>query len=456
MLFHPELVQICELTIRQIREVLAVHHVSIQRYLPATGEWQSQLPNEGEPSPSSFLSLIDGLDGDEPIEMSGELTAIMGQRLRNLEMVSFKIISKIGSVAVRGECLLLPITCQDLIWGRICIISNTNIWQLRDFDWLQVLAKVLGQSIFAIYQLQVSQAIHDPPTAEQLPAFDHDSVEILHTQLTELVQRDQLKDEFISKISHDLRAPLMNMRMALKMLKISIDRDPNLALLLVNNPTQGYWNILEGECEREISLVNNVLDLQKIETGNAQLQMSELDLATWLESIAEPYQSRAANHQQKLQLRLPKQPTPMITDEGYLQRIVAELLHNACKYTAIGQEIICELEYPPPLPRLGLLDPLPLESQTAQQLSANTAPIYLTISNQATVEVADLPHLFDRFYRVPAADHHRQGGTGLGLSLVRDFVEQLHGQITVQSRGGWTTFTVALPLAPPNEINSYN
>jgi signal transduction histidine kinase len=460
MLFHPELVQICELTIRQIREVLAVHHVSIQRYLPATGEWQSQLPTAAEPPPSSFLSLIDGLDGEEPMEMSGELTAIMGQRLRDLEVVSFKIISKIGSVAVKGECLLLPITCQNLIWGRICIISNSNIWQLRDFDWLQVLAKVLGQSIFAIYQLQVPQAMHDAPAAEQLheqlPTFNHDSVEILHAQLTELVQRDQLKDEFISKISHDLRAPLMNMRMALKMLKISVDRDPNLSPLLMNKPIQGYWNILEAECEREISLVNNVLDLQRIETGNAQLQMNELDLGTWLVSIAEPYQSRAAHHQQKLQLRLPEQPTPLVTDEGYLQRIIAELLHNACKYTAIGQEIICELEYPPPLPRLSRLDPIALEEQAATRLAVNTVPIYLTISNQAIVAATDLPHLFDKFYRVPAADHRRQGGTGLGLSLVRDLVEQLHGQITVQSRDGWTIFTVALPLAPPNEINSYN
>jgi signal transduction histidine kinase len=447
MLFHPELVQVCELTIQQIREVLAVYHVSIQRYLPATGEWQHQSPTENAP-PSSFLSLIDGLSGEPPAEISGELTAIMGQRLRDLEMVSFNIISKIGSVAVKGKCVLLPITCQNLVWGRICIIGNTEIWQLRDFDWLQVLAKVLGQSIFAIYQLQVPQVIHNQAAADTLPEFDNESVEILHAQLTELVQRDQHKDEFISKISHDLRAPLMNMRMALKMLKISINQDPNLAQLFSNQRTQNYWNILEAECEREISLVNNVLDLQKIETGNTQLQRNEINMTDWLRSIAEPYQSRAAQHQQKLCLRLPEQPAPVITDEAYLQRIISELLHNACKYTASGQEIICELEYPPPMLSIGGTTDEP--STTATQLSANAVPIYFTVSNQAIVESTDLPHLFDRFYRVPAADHHRQGGTGLGLSLVRDLIEQLHGQITVQSRDGWTTFTVALPLSPPN------
>ena len=441
MLFHSELVQICELTIRQIREVLAVYHVSIQRYVPATGEWQHQSPTDNVP-PSSFLSLIDGLSGEPPAEISGELTAIMGQRLRDLEVVSFNIISKIGPVAVKGKCVLLPITCQNLVWGRVCIIGNTEVWQLRDFDWLQVLTKILGQSIFAIYQLQVPQVIQNQAAADNLPEFNNKSVEILHAQLTELVQRDQYKDEFISKISHDLRAPLMNMRMALKMLKISIDQDPNLVELFINKRTQNYWNILEAECEREISLVNNVLDLQKIETGNAQLQRNEIDLTNWLRSIVEPYQSRAASHQQKLLLRLPAQPAPVITDEAYLQRIISELLHNACKYTASGQEIICELEYQPPM--LSMLDPAKLST------TANAVPIYFTVSNQAIVEATDLPHLFDRFYRVPAADHHRQGGTGLGLSLVRDLIEQLHGQITVQSRGGWTTFTVALPLSLPN------
>jgi signal transduction histidine kinase len=448
MLFHPELVQICELTICQIREVLAVYHVSIQRYLPATGEWQHQSPTENAP-PSSFLSLIDGLSGEPPAEISGELTAIMGQRLRDLEMVSFNIISKIGSVAVKGECVLLPITCQNLVWGRICIIGNTEIWQLRDFDWLQVLAKVLGQSIFAIYQLQVPQVIHDEDVLPEFnPQFNHESVEILHAQLTELVQRDQHKDEFISKISHDLRAPLMNMRMALKMLKISIGQDPNREKLFSNPRTQNYWNILEAECEREISIVNNVLDLQKLEAGNTQLQRNELDLSDWLRSIAKPYQSRAAHHQQKLSLQIPEQPTPIITDEACLQRIISELLHNACKYTASGQEIICELEYPPTI--LSMQSSSDEPSSTATQLSANAVPIYFTVSNEAIVESTDLPHLFDRFYRVPAADHHRQGGTGLGLSLVRDLIEQLHGQITVHSRDGWTTFTVALPLSPPN------
>ncbi len=446
MLFHSELVQVCDLTICQIREVLTACHVSIQRYSPATGEWHAQLPTAAA-STSAFLSLIDGFGGDQPTAISGELTTMMGQCLRNLEIVSFKIISHIGPVTIQGECVLVPITCHSLVWGRICIIGGRHLGQQRDREWLQVIARVLGQSIFAIYQLQVPQTILDRSSSDQLTALDSESVEIMHNQLTELIQRDQVKDEFISKISHDLRAPLMNMRMALKMLRISIDQDPSITTLLTNSRTLGYWNILEAECEREINLVNNVLDLQKIETGNTQLQISEIDMANWLLTIVEPYQSRAAAHHQKLQLRLPNQSALVVTDESYLQRIIAELLHNACKYTAIGNEIICELEYPEPLPPVSSFA---APSASPLVLATSAAPIYLTISNQATVDAADLPHLFDRFYRVPAADHHKQGGTGLGLSLVRDLVEQLHGQITAHSSGGWTTFTVALPLSPPN------
>jgi signal transduction histidine kinase len=452
MLSHPELVQICELAISQIREVLTVNHVSIQRYALATGEWQSQRATE-EATISSFLSLnSDFIDSQVPA-ISGELelAALVEQRLRDLKMVSCTIVTKIGSLAVSGDCLLVPIACQHLLWGRICIIGSENCWQSQDLKWLQALSKLLGQSIFSIYQLQIPQMIRDQPPSDQITPIkdlDVESVAVLHTQLTELLNRDQAKDEFISKVSHDLRAPLMNMRMALKMLRINIERDPNLAEIFVNQRTLGYWNILEAECEREINLVNNVLDLQKIETDHAQLQMNSLDITDWLQTITEPFQARAESYQQKLELRLPNHPTPLVTDEACLNRVVSELLNNACKYTATGDSIICEVEYPAAEQMNQLSD----SNNSSEFLSSATArqPLYLTISNQAVVAATDLPHLFDRFYRVPAADRRKQGGTGLGLSLVRNLVEKLHGQITVQSRGGWTTFTVALPLIPPD------
>jgi signal transduction histidine kinase len=224
----------------------------------------------------------------------------------------------------------------------------------------------------------------------------------------------------------------MNMRMALKMFKISTSKDPAALAVLANERHSNYLQILESECEREIGLINNVLDLQKLETGNISLELQSIDLVDWLPTVVETFQCRARQQNMQLDLRLPATSAHLLTDEGSLQRIVSELLHNACKYTAEQQGIYCELEYP----------------------EVKNQPLYLLVGNQAEISAADLPHIFDRFYRVPSADRHKQGGTGLGLSLVRSLVEQLHGQITVQSANGWTTFTVALPVAPPDEMEA--
>jgi signal transduction histidine kinase len=419
---QSQLLHLCESTIAQIREISAARHVSIQCY--RAGSWQPL---------SDFLA--DGI----PHDISGDLSDSVGQQLHNATAANFKITTKIGSITITGDCLLLPIFCEfepsakEQLWGRICLISNKNPLQNRDRDWLISIAKLLGRSLSAISSLPLQvflNAAENEEIANDIQYNEYANEADLYQQITELIAQDRLKDEFISKISHDLRAPLMNMRMALKMFKISTSKDPAALAILANERHSNYLQILESECEREIGLINNVLDLQKLETGNISLELQSIDLVDWLPTVVETFQCRARQQNMQLDLRLPATSAHLLTDEGSLQRIVSELLHNACKYTAEHQGIYCELEYP----------------------EVKNQPLYLLVGNQAEISAADLPHIFDRFYRVPSADRHKQGGTGLGLSLVRSLVEQLHGQITVQSTNGWTTFTVALPVTLPDEV----
>jgi signal transduction histidine kinase len=433
-LMQSQLLHLCESTIHQIREVLTARHVSIQCH--RAGSWQP---------------VAEWLADDVPPDISGDLSDSVGQQLHNLEAVYFKITTKVGIITIAGDCLLLPIACifttsnssVPKLWGRICVIHSPGAWQSRDMHWLISIAKLLGKSLSALSvgmpspngfglvveeqaELAASNASNDGGSAiREQYLIEEDP----YHQIAELIAQDRLKDEFISKISHDLRSPLMNMRMALKMFKISASKDPVALAVLADERHRNYLNILESECEREIALINNVLDLQRLETGNLSLELQSIDLVDWLPTVVETFQSRAKSQNMQLDLRLPTVAAHVLTDEGSLQRIVSELLHNACKYTPEHQAIYCELEYPP--------------AETKHQ------PLYLLVGNQSEISGADLPHIFERFYRVPSADRHKQGGTGLGLSLVRSLVEQLHGQITVQSANGWTTFTVALPVAPP-------
>jgi signal transduction histidine kinase len=419
---QSQLLHLCESTIAQIREISTARHVSIQCY--RADSWQ----------PLSDV-LADGI----PHDISGDLSDSVGQQLHNATAANFKITTKIGLITIVGDCLLLPIFCEfepsakEQLWGRICIISNIGSLRNRDQDWLMSIAKLLGKSLSAISPLPSPVSLNSEENegvADDVQYNEYANEDDLYQQITKLIAQDRIKDEFISKISHDLRAPLMNMRMALKMFKISTSKDPAALAILANERHSNYLQILESECEREIGLINNVLDLQKLETGNISLELQSIDLVDWLPTVVETFQCRARQQNMQLDLRLPATAAHLLTDEGSLQRIVSELLHNACKYTAEHQGIYCELEYP----------------------EVKNQPLYLLVGNQAEISAADLPHIFDRFYRVPSADRHKQGGTGLGLSLVRSLVEQLHGQITVQSTNGWTTFTVALPVAPPDEI----
>ncbi|MBW4695039.1 MAG: PAS domain S-box protein [Lyngbya sp. HA4199-MV5] len=241
-------------------------------------------------------------------------------------------------------------------------------------------------------------------------------------QVAALEELNQLKDDFLSTVSHELRTPMSNMKMAIHMLKT------------VSTPERQarYLDILQSECSREIELINDLLDLQRLEASAYPVSFETVNLHTCLTTVIEPFYSRANDRQQSLTVHLPTHLPSMTTDKATLQRVVAELLNNACKYTSPGHAITLTVGY----------ESLPLESAASQAM----AQMIITIGNQAEIPVAELPHLFEKFYRVPNADPWKQGGTGLGLALVQRLISQLEGVIRVESRNGWTHFSIQLPL----------
>ncbi|NES95453.1 MAG: hybrid sensor histidine kinase/response regulator [Desertifilum sp. SIO1I2] len=244
------------------------------------------------------------------------------------------------------------------------------------------------------------------------------TVSQLQEKIQELQQLNILKDELINSVSHDLRTPLTNMKIAIKM----------LALATTPEQKQRYLNILQAECAREINLVNNLLDLQRLESQTYRISLQSLNLGEWLPSAIAPFQSRSGELHLNFRADWDRSLPPLISDPDSLERILAELLNNACKYTPQQGEIQLNVCYLPPSPT-----------------TAETEAALFRVSNSAEIPSAALPHIFDKFYRVAGADCSKQGGSGLGLSLVQKLVEQLHGSIVVSSESGWTTFSVYLP-----------
>jgi len=236
------------------------------------------------------------------------------------------------------------------------------------------------------------------------------------TQVEELEKLNQLKDDFLSTVSHELRTPMSNMKMAIHMLR-NVDTAER---------RERYLGILQAECVREIELINDLLDLQRLEADSYRVVPEPLDVYTFIERLIEPFYERTRDREQNLHCDLPANIPAILSDRPTLERVLAELLNNACKYTPPKGEIVLRAE-------LDNADP-------------DRQSLMFHISNQAEIPTNELPRIFEKFYRVPAIDRWQQGGTGLGLALVQHLVAQLSGTIHVTSENQWTTFTVQLPL----------
>ncbi len=234
----------------------------------------------------------------------------------------------------------------------------------------------------------------------------------LAQQVQELEALNNMKDEFLSTVSHELRAPMTNIRLVIELLP-SAETEAEILQ---------YLEILERECTRETNLINDLLDFQRLESGLQTLNLQRIDLAAWLPELVRPYRERAAAQQQSLQLRLAESLPPLVSDRACLDRVLTELLNNACKYTPLGGSLILAVR-------------------------ATASHLQFTVQNSDTeIPAAELPRIFDKFYRIPHSDRLQQGGTGLGLALVKKLVEHLGGTIAVQSNRQKTTFTVAIPI----------
>jgi signal transduction histidine kinase len=251
-------------------------------------------------------------------------------------------------------------------------------------------------------------------------------------QVAELERLSYLKDDFLSTVSHELRSPLSNIKMAIQMLELTLEKEPDslthenfklpiskstFSALTFSNRAR-YLQILKDECKREISLVNDLLDLARLDAGTEALNPVTIDLKPWLAQILQPYYERAIAQQQQLKFLVPEENLVLTTDVSYLERIVGELLNNACKYT----------------PAEGLI--------TVEAIKDGKGRAIRVINSGVEIALNERDRIFDKFYRVPKNDPWKHGGTGLGLALVKKLTERINATVEVESANNQTIFTV--------------
>ena len=239
-------------------------------------------------------------------------------------------------------------------------------------------------------------------------------------QVNELAKLNRLKDDFLKTISHELRTPLTNIQMGTDTLKMLFQLLPHWQQQHFDAASESL-EILESGYERELKLVEDLLELVHLDARSQSHKLETVDLSLLVDYIAELFSKRAEQQQQRLTINLAPDLTAIATHPDILERILVELLNNACKYTPSGESIEVFME---------------LADSKFNLIVANSG-IELT--------TAELKSIFDKFYRIPQQDRWQHGGTGLGLALVKKQVEYLGGTIQVKNCDRRLSFTVKIP-----------
>ncbi|MFN6485272.1 MULTISPECIES: ATP-binding protein [unclassified Nostoc] len=267
----------------------------------------------------------------------------------------------------------------------------------------------------------------------------------LEIQIAELQRLNQLKEDFLATTSHEMRTPLSNIKMAISVLENILDRQGilNSNALSPSESVARYLAILRDQCEQELDLVDNLLHMRMIDADVYPLELTSVQLQSWLPHVAEYFQERAQARQQSFKVRISPNLPPLVSDLSSLTEIISELFNNACKYTPPNGQITVDVQV------IDTTKSLINEDLESSGLNNLQVPYFqITISNSGVIiPKQEQSRIFEPFYRIPQSDRWQESGTGLGLALVKKLVQYLQGTIQVTSSQGWTKFTVQLPLS---------
>ena len=280
-------------------------------------------------------------------------------------------------------------------------------WYRTWWAWSIWIALFFG-SIFALYRIQLRRQL------EQAEAH----------RLKEL---DLAKSQLYTNITHEFRTPLT---VILGMVE-QVRNDPGNWL---NEGTR----LIRRNGKQLLNLVNQLLDLSKLESGHLPLNFVQGDVVSYLHYLSESFHSYADSKDIRLHFRSDFAALPMDHDPEKLQNVVSNLLSNAIKFTPAGGDVYFDLRKPASNDR----------RQVGKPAATSSEELLLQVSdNGPGISPEHLPHIFDRFYQTDDSHTRRGEGTGIGLALVKELVKVMGGHVEVESEmGKGTKFSIWLPV----------
>jgi Na+/proline symporter/nitrogen-specific signal transduction histidine kinase len=289
-------------------------------------------------------------------------------------------------------------------------------------------ARVMVASVVEEEALDLDDVMRILDEASQLRAYSHaleeksNSLEQATAELREandkLQSLDRLKDDFMSSVTHELRTPLTSIRALSELMRDDADMAPA--------QRQQFLDIIVTETERLTRLVNQVLDMAKIESGHAEWHTEDIDMKELLEQAAGTMTETFRERGVVLALDLSDPGKPVRADGDRITQVVLNLLSNAVKYAPRGT------------------------GRVQMRLSHDAQGVKVEVQDNGPGIAADQHAMvFEKFRQVSGEDHYRPGGTGLGLPISRQIINHFGGEMWLRSSAGeGACFGFTLPWQP--------
>lgn len=366
------------------------------------------------------------------------LTVLLGSNLTPIETAFFTL----------GDMLIMPVTLALWTAKRFAVTHKNLERQTEEVQMLsaamlkqeqekrenierrkQDLERLVEDRTLDLHEKMLLLASANEEIQRQVEIQTEQSAEIqlANTQLQEqnvrLHDLNQEKNEFLSIAAHDLKNPLNNIMMLTEML-----RQPNL--IQEEDKKAEAFELVISATRRMMTLIENLLDINKIEQGNLSLSMIDIDISSKTRIVLDSYQTQAEKKGIRIECSTPTE-AHIRADSIALSQIMDNLLSNALKYSPRGGLVRVRVE------------------KTANHGTNNSFAYIFSVQDEGQgLTEEDKTKLFGKFARLSAQPTGGEHSTGLGLSIVKRMVDAMHGRVWCESEvGKGATFFVALPAA---------
>ncbi|MBU7586794.1 MAG: GAF domain-containing sensor histidine kinase [Nostoc sp. TH1S01] len=308
-----------------------------------------------------------------------------------------------------------------------------DLWLFKDID-----------STFSEMEINLVQQVANQCAIALRQAYLYEAAQ---AQVKELQRLNQLKDDFLYTITHELRTPIATIKMIVQLLKSLSKQEDDIIPEISQSScheckTIHYLNILQSECDRELQLIEDILKLQHLQAGTYPQKLTVNNIHDLICHIIEPHEIQIQQQQQHtFEIHLASNLPTIEIDSFSFTHIITELLKNARKYTPPSEKIS--------LTATVIQDETTTDNKIPRCIARKSSFLQIIVANTGiTISPEELTRIFEKFYRIPSQNPWQHHGTGLGLALVKKLVENMNGSIVAESANNLIQFIVRLPFAP--------